>query len=466
MGMDDGLTGRVVRPGDADYGRERLDYNLAIEDRYPRLIVGCDGVRDVQNAVRFAGRSGLPLRARSGRHSYEAYSVVDGGIVVDVSAMAGVALGPDGTARIGAGANLGTVYRSLWDQGHRAVAGGTCGGVGIAGLTLGGGFGLLGRRHGLTCDRLTALEMVDAGGRVVRADDRSAPDLMWASRGGGGGNFGVVTALEFATVPVAEVCVFRILWPWDALGEAFDAYQRWADPETLDRRLSPVMNLKARRVGNVAAFGQFLGPLEDLTALVAPLLRAVRPLEAEFRRMSFIQAVDHFGGAAPGEKRWAIHSAAETGERFKNTSAYQHRLFPAEAIRRLRDHLADSPSAACLVQVDTYGGAIRDLSDTATAFPHRQGVRAVLQPQAYWDTRGQASAHRAWVESLRQALEPYTRGGYINYIDRAVGAWPRFYYGANLARLVAIKRRYDPDDLFEGPQSLGRLTAAGQDPDG
>lgn len=458
MHVPDGLTGYVLEPGDPGYDQARLDYNLHFDQIFPRYIVFCRRAEDAETAVRFARTHGLPLRVRSGRHSYEAYSIVDGGIVIDVSRLHDVRLSRDRkSARIGAGANLGTIYQALWDQGHVAIPGGTCGGVGIAGLTLGGGFGLIGRAHGLACDSMTAVDMVDSEGTLLSANDGNHPDLMWASRGGGGGNFGIVTEFEFRVVPVAEVTIFRIVWPWVALPEAFAAFQAWADPKTLDERLSPVMNLRARSTGTTAAFGQFLGPLPELQTLIRPLVRAVTPIEIELQHLPFIDAVRHFGGAIPGSERWTVQATVEPGERFKDTSAYQYRIFPGSAVAILRDHLADTPSPACLVEVDSYGGKIAQLSDRATAFPHRQGVRALLQPQAYWNTDSEARAHIAWVESLRHALLPYTDGGYLNYIDRDVKDWPRFYYGPNLPRLLKVKAAYDPENIFDFPQGLGQL---------
>lgn len=379
--------------------------------------------------------------------------------MIDVSPMRRVQLdGRRDRARVDGGANLGTIYRALWDQGRAAIPGGTCGGVGIAGLALGGGFGLISRRYGLTCDAMVGLEMVDGAGRRLSADDERRPNLMWASRGGGGGNFGIVTAFEFRTVRVDRVSIFRILWPWAAITQALDAFQVWADPEGLDPRLSPVMNLKARSVGNVAAFGEFLGPVAELEALIRPLVRAASPIEVEIRRLSFIDAVDRFGGAVPGAERWTIQATLAPGERFKNTSAYQYRRFEPAALSVIRNHRADTPSPACLIEMDAYGGRVAEVADAATAFAHRQGVRAVRQPQAYWNTPAEAPAHHAWVEALRRALLPFTHGGYPNYIDRDVRDWPRFYYGRNLERLVEVKRRYDPGDVFEFPQGLARLT--------
>jgi len=460
MGTGEGLTGRVVRPGDPGYDEARLDYNLRFDKVFPSAIVFCDTADDVARTIAYARRRHRPVRVRSGRHSYEAYSIVDGGIVIDVSPMRRVWVDlRRGVARIGAGIDLGTVYQRLWDAGHVTVPGGTCGGVGLAGLALGGGFGLIGRRYGLTCDAVVGLEMVDAEGARLHVDERSHASLLWASRGGGGGNFGVVTEFTMRVQRVETVSIFRILWPWDAIADVIDGYQAWANPQVLDDRLTPVLNLKARTGGSVAAFGQFLGPAARLYDLIRPLVAVAHPYEVEIQTMPYIDAVRHFGGTAPGGSRFAM-SRAEPGERFKNTSAYQYRLFDTQAIATIKDHLADTPSAACLIGLDTVGGAVARRSDTATAFAHRRGVRASLQPQAYWDTDSEQAAHVAWVDDLTRALGPFTHGGYVNYIDRALRDWPQAYYGPNLDRLLAVKRAYDPCNVFDFPQGLGQLVRA------
>ncbi|WP_147372891.1 FAD-binding oxidoreductase, partial [Calidithermus terrae] len=185
-----GLTGRVVRPGDPGYDAARRNYNERFDVR-PALVVFCQSVEDVRNALGFARERGMPLRVRGGWHSYEAFSLVEGGLVLDVSDLHAVRVSPDRrTADVGAGAQLIQLYQRLGQLGL-TLPGGTCPTVGIAGLTLGGGFGLTSRRYGLTCDCLEEVELVDAEGRVRIASEFRHPDLFWALRGGGGGNFGV-----------------------------------------------------------------------------------------------------------------------------------------------------------------------------------------------------------------------------------------------------------------------------------
>lgn len=210
----DTLTGRVVAPWDPGYDDARLDYNARFDDIHPGLIVFCQTVQDVEEAVRWARRHRIRLRIRSGRHSYEAYSILNRGLVIDVSAINHIDCDPDeGTAQIGAGAQLIDVYQTLWDQGRVTVPGGSCATVGIAGLTLGGGFGLVSRQFGLTIDAVESMQMIDARGRRVDAAPEVHDDLFWALRGGGTNNFGVVTEFTFQTFPVGLVTIFSLQWP-------------------------------------------------------------------------------------------------------------------------------------------------------------------------------------------------------------------------------------------------------------
>lgn len=219
-------------------------------------------------------------------------------------------------------------------------------------FTRDGGFGLVSRGHGLTCDAMVGRETVDAEGRRLAAADERWPNPMWALRGGGGRNFGSVTGCAFRTVRVGRVSIFGILWPSVAIAEALDALRRRVDPDGLGPRLSAVMNLKALSVENVAAFGGFLVPLGELEALIRPRVRAAAPTEVEIRRLSFIDTVDHFGGAVPGGERWTIQATVEPGERFKNTSAYPYRMFEPAALPVIRDHLAETPSPARRIGMD------------------------------------------------------------------------------------------------------------------
>src|SRR5919112_3359672 len=196
QGRSAALTGRIIWPQDPTYEEARQSFNARFS-RFPAAVVVCDNTEDVENAVRWAGQEGIPVRARSGGHSYEAYSVVDGGLVIDVGGLTDVDVDMSrGEAVIGTGVRLLDCYRRLWE--HRVtIPAGTCPGIGIAGLTLGGGIGFLSRQYGLTCDNLVTVEVVDADGGTLRASEEQHPDLFWALRGGGGGNFGIATSFTF-----------------------------------------------------------------------------------------------------------------------------------------------------------------------------------------------------------------------------------------------------------------------------
>ena len=199
------LTGRIVVPSDPDYDVARMNLNLSIP-KLPCIIVFCQNKNDVCNALKWARERHVPFRLRSGRHSYENFSLLNRGLIIDVSEMHRITVHTDKlTATIEAGANLGTVYKELWNYGVTIPAG-TSASVGIVGLTLGGGIGMLSRLFGLTCDQLIEVEMVQAcgkfGAKIIRASEHENHNLFWACRGGGGGNFGIITSLTFRVHPI------------------------------------------------------------------------------------------------------------------------------------------------------------------------------------------------------------------------------------------------------------------------
>ncbi|MCY0865609.1 MAG: FAD-binding oxidoreductase [Sulfobacillus sp.] len=450
------LTGLVLAPWSPGYDDARVDYNGRFPPFRPRYIVYCEVPQDVQQAVRWARRHRLPFRIRSGGHSYEAYSLLNDGLVIDVSRLRQMTFDPhQRIAQIGAGSRLLEIYETLWNAGRFTIPGGSCPTVGIAGLTLGGGYGLISRRWGLTVDALTAVELVDARGDLVQVSSDRYPDLFWALRGAGGNNFGVVTRFWFRTVDVDHVTIFSLRWPWLQLPNVLKTYQQWGDPLGLDFRLTPILTLPSRDLGYVAVVGQFLGPPDELLPLLAPLL-AVGDLERQnIQYVSYIDAVKHFAGITGDPAHWLAQGLPQQ-DTFKNTSAYQMHLFPDRAIEVIQATLSETPSPSCLVQLDLYGGAVGAVPPTATAFFHRR-ARSALQYQAYWTNPAQQDSHIAWVESFRRRMRPFTEGAYVNYCDGRIRNWPAAYYGANLSRLLAVKRRWDPHNLFRFPQGLSEL---------
>jgi FAD/FMN-containing dehydrogenase len=428
------LTGRIVRPGDADYDAARANYNGRFS-RMPAAIVFAANAADVANAIGWARANNLPLRARSGRHSYEAYSLVDGGVVLDVSGINQVAYdAASGRARIGAGTSVLTVYETLAQSGVTLPTG-SCASLGIAGVTLGGGIGVIGRKYGLTCDQLVAAELVTADGRTLTASATSEPDLFWALRGGGGGNFGVVTSFDFRVQPVGDVAIYNVSWHAADFQSVMSAWQKWA-PYT-DPALFSGLSVDRN---SVYSSGLYLGGSADLQKLLAPLVAVGTPMNLSIQSMSYLDAARAFSDdGGPGAH-----------PKFKNGSAYVTTSLPDAAIAVITQQLAAAPSTTNTIQLDAMGGALAAAGDGA--FAHRQALFD-LQLEAYWSDDADEAAHHAWIKSARAALAPYTDGAYVNYIDADVTDLGT-YYGANLARLSSVKRSYDGDGFFAFAQAI------------
>jgi FAD/FMN-containing dehydrogenase len=306
-------------------------------------------------------------------------------------------------------------------------------------LTLGGGFGFLSRQEGLTCDNLLAVDMVTADGPLVHVSAQEQPDLFWALRGGGGGNFGIATSFTFRLRPISDVTLFTVTWPWDEATAVLDAWQHWA-PVT-DERLVAEFHLPDPRVGTVTSEGQFAGAATELEALLRPLLQVGTPASPQVWSVPFLTAVDYFAGPE------VAHTT------FKNSGAFAYEPLSPAAIATLIEQMRASPSQRNKVGLYPFGGSIASVDPAATAFVHRRALFN-LQYMAYWDTPADGQTNGTWVRDLRTAMSPYTTGTYVNFVDADLTDWATAYYGANLDRLVAVKAAVDPDDVFHGPQSI------------
>jgi FAD/FMN-containing dehydrogenase len=325
---------------------------------------------------------------------------------------------------------------------------GSCATVGVAGSTLGGGLGLLARRFGLTCDLLLGAEVVTADGDIITASATEHPDLFWALRGGGGGNFGVVTRLGFRTCPVADpVTAFSLDWSTGGPGHVpiVSAWQEWAP--FVDERLTSTLLLGR---GWAHANGLFLGPVEELPPLLAPIVRAVPPTGASMEPLPYIRAARRF--AEVDETSRYVRATTWPRRAFKHSSAFAYKALPDDAIKVVEDALAE-PGVSGLVHLDALGGAVSRTPPDATAFVHR-AARYSLQYQVDLDGSDGAAHAIAWVRGLRSALAAYTNGAYVNYIDSDIEDSGAAYYGANLARLRRVKATYDPQNVFHFPQSI------------
>jgi FAD/FMN-containing dehydrogenase len=418
------------------YNRERLVYNTRYDGVRPQAVVQALDTRDVQAVVRWANRFGVRIVPRSGGHSYAGYSTTPHGVVIDLSRMRGIRLA-GGRATVGAGAQLIDVYSKLATHGLLIPAG-SCPTVGIGGLALGGGHGLSGRRFGLTTDNLKSAVIVTADGSARHVSAATHEDLYWACRGGGGGNFGVVTSMTFQAHRAAGGSWFFIRFPWSQASEALAAWQRFAPHAPA--ALTSIFTLST---GGVTALGQYFGPRSKLLNLIRPLSR-VAGASVSSGSSTMMSLVLRWAGCLDE----GVRACDSPRTSFYAKSDYFDKPLPAHARQLMIEWVERRQGAGALI-LDAYGGAYNRPAPDATAFVHRD----MLFSLQYF-TAGDAAA-RAWANGVWKALRPYASGqAYQNYIDPQLATWKRAYYGSNLARLREIKKQVDPDFRFRFRQAI------------
>ncbi|MBB6350807.1 FAD/FMN-containing dehydrogenase [Nonomuraea muscovyensis] len=438
------LAGTLVLPGDARYGTARRLFNPAYDTVRPRGVAYCAAAADVSRCLAFVREHRLPVTARSGGHSYPGWSTGTG-LVVDVSRMDAVRY-RDGRATIGAGAKLIDVYAKLARHGV-SIPAGTCPTVGLSGLALGGGIGVMSRMYGLTCDMMESVDIVTADGRLLTCDERRHPDLFWACRGGGGGNFGVAVSFTFRTHPARDLHVFFLSWPWSTAAATVRAWQAWA-PGAPDELWSSLALSRGAGGPEVRLSGVHLGGRAVLDRLLGSLVaRAGRPSSRSVTRTSHLEAMKVMGGcsslsvaqchpAPHGRLGRAVYVA-------KSHLAY--RPLPPDGVRALVAGVARP--GRHMVMLDALGGAVARVRPDATAFPHRAALFSV---QYNADGRD-----RTWLRRVHADLAPHLGDhAYVNYADPDLTSWRTAYYGANAARLAQVKTAYDPARVFRLPQGF------------
>ena len=443
------LDGDLVARGAPGYEQARLGWNPRFDGIRPLAVVYAETVADVRRVVQWGRRYGVRLATRSGGHSFAGYSTTPG-VVLDVSRLASVQPRADGTVTVGGGAKLGAVYERLWSVG-RAVPFGTCAEVGVAGLTLGGGHGYSSRALGLASDNVAQIELVTADGKLRACNARSQPDLFWALRGGGAGSFGVVTGLVFRTHPVGSVTTVNLSWPWAAAREVVRAWQGFAPsaPDSISCSLSLAPPASPGGSPLVSVNGQVFGAREEALSILAPLTGAVQPAKVSAVSRPFISAVRYFASDNPARRAFAAKSN------------YALAPLPDRGIDAIAGALEsaarDSRLGAVGILLFAHGGAINRVPRDATAFFHRSALFSIRYT-AFWSTAapaGTAAANLRWVGEVHAAMRPFVpRSAVANYADPELADWGRAYYGAHLERLVRVKRRYDPHNVFRFPQSI------------
>jgi FAD/FMN-containing dehydrogenase len=445
----EGFAGTVLTAGHDRYDAARAVFNGAI-DRRPALIAEATGADDVVAAIAHARELELPVAVRAGGHSGAGYGVVDDGLVIDLRPLQRVQVDL-ATRTVRAGAGLTWAQLDAATQAHGlAVTGGRVSHTGVAGLALGSGSGWLERLHGLTADNLVGATVVTAGGGVVRASAHEHPDLFWGLRGGGG-NFGVVTELELALHPVGPTVVGGMLmFEWRRAGEVLAAYRdlMTAAPDELGgcaalQLAPPAPFVPGRLVGEpmltivVAAFGD-PGAAERH---VAPL-RALRPAVDAVAPMPYLalQSMLDAGNPHGMHNHWR--------------AAFLDEL-PDRAIAALLQAADGIPSPLTVVLVQPLGGAYARVDEHLTALSHRDAAWA-YHALSLWPDPADTARNRAWTDALAAAMAPYGHGAaHPNYVSDDAGDRVRRFYGADTyQRLVAVKRRWDPQNVFALNQNI------------
>ena len=446
-----GFRGRLISMDQADYDTARAVWNAAI-DRRPRLIARCIGSADVAAAVRFARGHDLAIAIRGGGHNVAGTAVCDDGIVIDLSAMRGVRVDPAGRrAWVQGGALWGDVDYETQAYGL-ATTGGIVSHTGVAGLTLGGGVGWLMRKHGLTIDNLLAANLVTADGELLRASEDEHPDLFWALRGGGG-NFGVVTAFEFRLHPVGPtVFAGPILWDAADAGEVLRFYRDFIRdaPDALGTVVRfgtapplPVIpeNLHWRPVMILGCC--YAGPIEDAERVLRPLRAFRTPL------------LDLVGPAPYVGFQSALDSTVVHGWNYYWKSTHLPELRD-ELIDVIAEHAFSCSSPRSYAAMFHLKGAVSRVAEGATAFGNRQASHAITLDAVWRPGEDLGERDTAWTRRFFAALGRFREGVYINFLggDEDPGRVREAYGDAIYDRLVDVKRRYDPDNVFHHNQNI------------
>jgi len=447
-GLDESLRGRVVQPHHPDYDQARAIYNGMIDKR-PRAIARCSNIADVIRAVRFGREQGLDTAIRGGGHNGPGLALVDDGLVIDLSGLKGLRVDPANRAvRVEPGCTWGDVDHATHAFGLATVSG-IISTTGVAGLTLGGGHGYLSRRHGLSVDNLLAADVVLADGSLVQASQAEHPDLFWALRGGGG-NFGVVTSLEYRLHPVETVIAGPMFWPVDQLAPTLRWYRDWLPraPEEL-YAFYLVAEVPRREPFPSAIQGERVcglmwcctGPRDQAEEAARQARHVAEPLFEHIGPLPYPALQGLFDAVYPPGYQW--YWKGDFFGEIPDAAVAEHRRFAGE--------LPTSFSTMHLYPVD---GAVQRVEAGDTAWAHRDVTWSMVIAGVDPDPANSEKI-RHWARGYWQALHPYSRGAsYINFMMEEGPERISATYGENHRRLREVKARYDPGNFFHVNQNI------------
>ncbi len=471
------LRGKVILPSDSGYERGSLPWNARFDSVRPLAVLKVADTNDVAHVVNFVRDHNVAFAVRGGAHNYAGYSTSDG-VLIDLSALNTVALAASGDeAQIGGATPNLAMYQQLFRRG-KTVPGGSCPTVAVGGLTLGGGAARLSRRDGLTCDRVISLEIVTADGKVRQVDAASDPDLFWACRGGGGGNFGIVTGFNYRTTPAdMPFTIGNITFPMSSAGRVGPTWEQWV--ATLPNQgfsYITLINGKPADGATIVINFSFAGSAGKANESVREFLGEVgiKPQANTVKTGGFYDGI--LGAAcaalsaeecgyqqlsdAGTNERPAIYVKSNFAESAWPSAAYE---VMANALQARQTDPAMTPPEfkagvnAGRISFESLGGAIKNVSPTASAFVHRN-ANLLGQFQARWSASAPADTaakNMAWLNETYSALGPYlSNTAYVNYPDPLLQDWQDQYYGENLPKLKSVKSTYDPGNVFSFAQSI------------
>ncbi|MEM8701787.1 MAG: FAD-binding oxidoreductase [Pseudomonadota bacterium] len=446
--LADRLGSLAVFPGDAGYDQRRQVWNASV-DRFPAGIVAVSGLDDIRKAIMAAAACGLGVCVKGGGHNIAGSAVADGALMIDMAALKQIEIdAKNRIARVGGGATWGDLDAAA--QAHGLVApGGVVSSTGVAGLTLGGGFGWLARLHGLAVDNLLSAEIVLADGTFAVCSQSEHPDLFWALRGGGG-NFGIVSEFTFRLHPVGPTVLFGPTF--FSLKDARAVLSAYAEhAPSLPRTACVWANLmtappapvlpESDHGTKVLTLMQFhAGTADEAKADLHSLYADIEPLGSAFAPRPFTEA------------QGFLDAAYDFGAR-NYWRAHNHRTLTPRLIDLLVELAPGLPTPESELLICLLGGAVADVSDDATAFPHRR-IPFMTTPGVRWHDKTDDARMIGWLKQISDQIAAHAvPGSYVNFISETEGSAARAY-GRNVARLAAVKRKYDPGNLFRFNQNI------------
>ena len=441
-----GLTGKIVTKESYEYNKSIKSWNRAIE-KYPLVIIYCYNDEDVINAIKWARDNSIEIRVRSGGHNYEGYSTGNDVVVIDISKINSIYISEkEGFCKLGGGVRNREAYEAFGEKGY-AFPGGGCPTVGVAGLILGGGWGYSSRYLGLASDSLTEAELINYKGEklVVNKDQNS--DLFWAIRGSGGCNFGIITSMTISLRKKADMgTLININYPNSnekVILKVILELQKLF--KTLDRRMNfktAIYNSKEKGMG-VKLLGLFYGSSSEAKSILEPLIKITEEIEVNIEDKTIVEC-----------NRW-IQDSHPDYEKYKSTGRFVFRDYNEKEITKLIRIVKNPSEGFYYTAISLYGlgGEILDINKSDTAYYYRD-AKFIMGIQSVWEEDKYSIENKEWIKEQFKFIKILTEGSFVNFPLDELENYEKEYYGDNIIRLRDIKKKYDPYNIFDYPQSI------------